>query len=69
MKHKVAIVIPARLRSTRLPEKMLADLAGKPLVVHTYQRAKQAKLADTVVLAVDDKKSLKRCLHLAVRCA
>lgn len=59
MKHKVAIVIPARLRSTRLPEKMLADLAGKPLVVHTYQRAKQAKLADTVVLAVDDKKILE----------
>ncbi|MFN3394785.1 MAG: cytidylyltransferase domain-containing protein, partial [Candidatus Thermochlorobacter sp.] len=31
MKRKVAIVIPARLRSTRLPEKMLAELAGKPL--------------------------------------
>lgn len=59
MKPKVVIVIPARLRSTRLPEKMLADLAGMPLVAHTYLRAKQAKLADAVVLAADDKKIIE----------
>ncbi len=59
MKRKVIIVIPARLGSTRLPEKMLADIAGKPLVVHTYLRAKQARLADEVILATDDKKILK----------
>ena len=59
MKRKVVIVIPARLGSTRLPEKMLADIAGKPLVVHTYLRAKQARLADEVILATDDKKILK----------
>ncbi len=59
MKRKVVIVIPARLGSTRLPEKMLADIAGKPLVVHTYLRAKQAQLADEVILATDDKKILK----------
>ncbi|MDW8464931.1 MAG: 3-deoxy-manno-octulosonate cytidylyltransferase [Chloroherpetonaceae bacterium] len=55
-KPHVAIVIPARLCSTRLPEKMLADLAGKPLVVHTYQQALKAKLADEVVIATDDRK-------------
>jgi len=59
MKRKVVIVIPARLGSTRLPEKMLADIAGKPLVVHTYLRAKQARLADEVILATDDVKIVK----------
>jgi 3-deoxy-manno-octulosonate cytidylyltransferase (CMP-KDO synthetase) len=59
MRCKVVIVIPARLGSTRLPEKLLANLAGKPLVVHTYLRAKQARLADEVILATDDKKIVK----------
>ena len=46
------VVIPARMRSTRLPGKMLADVAGKPLVAWAAERAR-ASGADEVVIATD----------------
>ena len=46
------VVIPARMRSTRLPGKMLADIAGKPLVAWVAERAKQSG-AELVVVATD----------------
>src|SRR5688572_4189695 len=46
------VVIPARMRSTRLPGKMLADVAGKPLVAWTAERAR-ASGASRVVVATD----------------
>jgi 3-deoxy-manno-octulosonate cytidylyltransferase (CMP-KDO synthetase) len=46
------VVIPARMRSTRLPGKMLADIAGKPLVAWVAERAKESG-ADEVVIATD----------------
>src|SRR5690349_20640747 len=52
----VLAVIPARLASTRLPEKPLARIAGKPMVVHVYERAKAAKTVDSVVVATDSEK-------------
>jgi len=42
-------IIPARWASTRLPGKMLADLAGKPLIVRTAERASQSRAAQVVV--------------------
>lgn len=48
------IVIPARLASTRLPEKMLLSQTGMPLIQHTYLRAKQSQLAERVLIATDD---------------
>ncbi len=45
-------VIPARLASTRLPRKPLADIAGKPMVVHVAERAREAGAA-RVVIATD----------------
>ncbi|MBC8044057.1 MAG: 3-deoxy-manno-octulosonate cytidylyltransferase [Rhizobacter sp.] len=53
---KITILIPARLASTRLPEKMLADLHGKPLIIRTYEQAKKSKLATDVIIVTDDKK-------------
>lgn len=50
----VAIVIPARWASTRLPEKMLLSKTGWPLVRHVYEQAKKAMLADQVLIATDD---------------
>jgi len=47
------VVIPARMRSTRLARKMLADIAGKPLVAWVAERAR-ASGADDVVIATDD---------------
>jgi len=46
------VVIPARFASTRLPGKLLLDLAGKPMIQHVYERA-QASGADRVVVATD----------------
>ena len=46
------VVIPARMRSTRLPGKMLADIAGKPLVAWVAERARQSG-ADDVIVATD----------------
>ncbi|AYN12130.1 3-deoxy-manno-octulosonate cytidylyltransferase [Pseudomonas putida] len=52
--QRVAIVIPARYGSTRLPGKPLADIAGKPMVQHVYERALQVTNAHVVVIATDD---------------
>lgn len=48
------IIIPARYSSTRFPAKMVAPLCGKPLVMHVYERARQAKLPQKTVIATDD---------------
>ena len=46
-------IIPARLGSKRFPKKILADIDGKPMVVHVAERAKQSKLLEKVILAID----------------
>ncbi|HEY8125822.1 MAG TPA: 3-deoxy-manno-octulosonate cytidylyltransferase [Methylocystis sp.] len=46
------VIIPARLRSTRLPGKALADIDGRPLIVHVWERACAAALGP-VVIATD----------------
>src|SRR5262245_54143841 len=51
---RTLIVIPARLASTRLPEKPLAVLEGKPLVRHTYEAARKVRGVDAVIVAADD---------------
>lgn len=48
-----SIVIPARYASTRLPGKMLRDVAGKPLIARVIDRA-QASRASEIVVATDD---------------
>lgn len=49
-------VIPARIGSTRLPEKMLLSETGLPLVVHVMKRASQASRLAAVVVATDDER-------------
>lgn len=46
---KTLTIIPARMGSTRLPCKPLADICGKPMIVHVAERAHAAKLGRTVV--------------------
>ena len=48
----VLILIPARMASTRLPGKPLADIAGMPMIVHVLRRAQTAGIGD-VVIATD----------------
>lgn len=50
---KIIAVIPARLDSVRFPKKMLKDLAGKPLIVRTYEAVKNTQLFDEVCVATD----------------
>ena len=52
---KVHVVIPARMASTRLPNKPLADIAGVPMIVRVASQARRSQ-ADTVVVAVDDER-------------
>ena len=50
-------VIPARLDSTRFPNKILAPLAGKPLVAHVAERAMMSERLDKVIIAIDSEKT------------
>ena len=60
------VLIPARLASTRLPNKPLADIAGLPMVVRVAQRAQQSK-AERVVVAADDELILQACQQHGVQ--
>lgn len=50
----IAILIPARRASTRLPDKLLQDCAGTPLLIHTCRRAAAAFGREAVTVACDD---------------
>ena len=50
-----SVVIPARHASTRLPGKPLLDIAGKPMIQHVYERARESS-ASRVVVATDDQR-------------
>lgn len=52
-------VIPARYASHRFPGKVIAPLAGKPLVAHTYDQVCKAKTIDKTVVATDDENVVK----------
>jgi 3-deoxy-manno-octulosonate cytidylyltransferase (CMP-KDO synthetase) len=52
------VVIPARYNSTRLPGKVLVDIAGKPMIQHVYERAVESG-AESVVIATDDERVRK----------
>lgn len=49
------VVIPARFDSSRLPGKPLADIDGKPMIQHVYERAQESGAAE-VIVATDDKR-------------
>ncbi len=47
------VVIPARLASTRLPDKPLADIHGQPMIVRVWRRAKEADIGPVLVAAAE----------------
>ncbi|MBL8317449.1 MAG: 3-deoxy-manno-octulosonate cytidylyltransferase [Burkholderiaceae bacterium] len=57
---RFTVLIPARLRSTRLPDKPLADIGGVPMVVQVARRASLSQ-ADRVVVAADDERIVQAC--------
>lgn len=63
--NNFCVVIPARMASTRLPNKPLVDLAGKPMVVRVAERAKLSG-AELVVVACDDQRIVDACAQHGV---
>jgi len=58
---KVIAVIPARLASTRLPRKMLREIAGEPLLAWVYRGVRRCSLVDQVIVATDSDEILRFC--------
>ncbi len=61
-------VIPARLNSTRFPNKIIFPLNGKPIIEHVYEKAIQSKLLSKVVVAIDSEttKESINCLNIVM---
>ncbi len=55
-RNRVLAVIPARYTSTRFPGKPLAPIAGRPMVAHVVERAREAACFDEVIVATDDER-------------
>lgn len=53
---KILGIIPARLSSTRLAQKMLADVHGKPLIYYAWRQAKQSKMLNDLIIATDSER-------------
>lgn len=58
---KAIAVIPARLASTRLPRKMLRELAGKPLIGVVYEAVRASPLLADVLIATDSEEIMSLC--------
>jgi len=58
---KSVAIIPARLASTRLPRKMLREIAGKPLVGWVYEAVRSSPLLSDVIIATDSEEIMEAC--------
>jgi 3-deoxy-manno-octulosonate cytidylyltransferase (CMP-KDO synthetase) len=56
MSIQVVCIIPSRYESTRFPGKPLADLCGKPMIRHVYERVLRAKSVSFAAVATDDER-------------
>lgn len=69
---KVVAIIQARMAATRLPGKVLVDVAGRPALLHVIERARSARTVDEVMVATSTDESndpLERfCADHAIRC-
>ena len=61
-------IIPARYASSRLPGKPLADIGGRPMFWHVWQRARRCAALDGVWLATDDERVVAAAAELDVPC-
>lgn len=64
---KYAVIIQARIGSTRLPAKVLKDLCGKPVLEHEIERIKQAKKIDGIIVATTDNENNQPIIDIAER--
>jgi len=61
-------VIPARYSSTRFAGKVLADICGKPMIQHVWERVKKALLLDEVIIACDEERVFAVCRDFGANC-
>jgi 3-deoxy-manno-octulosonate cytidylyltransferase (CMP-KDO synthetase) len=54
-------VIPARLQSTRLPRKVLREIAGVPMVVYVFRRAQSCRMLSDLLVATDSEEVIEAC--------
>ena len=64
---KIVAVIPARLNSTRLNNKLLRDICGKTLIRRTYEATKDSKLFDDVVVVTNSKKIVNELINYKIK--
>ncbi|MGB0905870.1 MAG: 3-deoxy-manno-octulosonate cytidylyltransferase [Maricaulaceae bacterium] len=62
-KPAALVIIPARMASTRLPGKPLADIAGDPMIVHVMRRAQEAAIGPVIVACAEEE--IKRAVEAA----
>lgn len=62
--HRCVVAVPARLASSRLPDKLLADIGGKPMIQRVLEQCAKANDPIVVVLCTDS----SRLKHLAEEC-
>jgi 3-deoxy-manno-octulosonate cytidylyltransferase (CMP-KDO synthetase) len=65
---RIVGVIPARLASTRLPRKVLRDLAGEPMLAWVYRAARACPQLDEVIVATDSAEVQQMCDERGWRC-
>ena len=58
--QKCVVAVPARLQSSRLPNKVLADIGGKPMIQRVLERCRESTVVDTVVLCTDSQELQQR---------
>jgi 3-deoxy-manno-octulosonate cytidylyltransferase (CMP-KDO synthetase) len=61
-------VIPARYGSTRFSGKVLADICGKPMIQHVWERAKRASLLDELIIACDEERLFTVARNFGANC-
>lgn len=61
-------IIPARYDSVRFPGKPLVDIAGKPMIWHVYERARQCAALRSITLATDDARIFQTAERLGLAC-
>ena len=54
--ERCVVAVPARLQSSRLPDKVLADIGGKPMIQRVLERCREASAVEAVVLCTDSDK-------------
>ena len=58
--QKCVVAVPARLQSSRLPNKVLAEIGGKPMIQRVLERCRESTALDTVVLCTDSQELQQR---------